>query len=69
MEIIFNNEIAVYLISHIYGAYQDRTNTNYINDSLGGYGDIGGGSRYFPIIKYCPKVAPHERQLSNKSKV
>lgn len=50
---------------HIYGAYQDRTNTNYINDSLGGYGDIGGGSRYFPIIKYCPKVAPHERQLSN----
>lgn len=50
---------------HIYGAYQDRTNTNYINDSLGGYGDIGGGSRYFPIIKYCPKVAPHERQLPN----
>lgn len=26
---------------------------------------IINGSRYFPIIKYCPKVAPHERQLSN----
>lgn len=50
---------------HIYGAYQDKTNADYINDSLGGYGDAGGGSRYFPIIKYCPKVAPHERQLSN----
>lgn len=48
-----------------YGAFDEQTNENYINESLGGYGDIGGGSRYFPIIKYCPKVAPHERQLSN----
>lgn len=48
-----------------YGAFDEKTNENYINDSLGGYGDVGGGSRYFPIIKYCPKVAPYERQLSN----
>ncbi|MCM1226376.1 MAG: site-specific DNA-methyltransferase [Clostridium sp.] len=47
----------------VYGAYQDKTNANYINDSLGGYGDTGGGSRYFPIIKYCPKVSPNERKL------
>lgn len=26
---------------------------------------IYNGSRYFPIIKYCPKVAPHERQFPN----
>lgn len=25
----------------------------------------GGGSRMFPIIKYCPKVSPKERQLPN----
>lgn len=53
---------------HIYGAYQDKTNADYMNDSLGGYGDIGCGSRYFPIIKYCPKVAPHERQLPNRER-
>lgn len=34
-------------------------------DTVRGYDDSGGGSRYFPIIKYCPKVAPHERQLPN----
>lgn len=49
----------------VYGAYSDRTNENYINESLGGYGDTGGGSRYFPIIKYCPKVSPSERKLPN----
>ena len=30
-----------------------------------GYNDSGGGSRMFPIIKYCPKVSPKERQLPN----
>ncbi len=51
--------------NHIYKAYNDMTNAKYINDSLGGYGDTGGGSRYFPIIKYCPKVSPTERKLPN----
>ncbi len=46
-----------------YGMYKDTS--EFVNDSLGGYGDTGGGSRYFPIIKYCPKVAPYERKLSN----
>lgn len=46
-----------------YRMYKDTS--EFVNDSLGGYGDIGGGSRYFPIIKYCPKVAPYERQLPN----
>lgn len=50
---------------HIYGAYNNEINEHYQNDSLGGYGDIGGGSRIFPIFKYCPKVSPSERQLSN----
>lgn len=48
-----------------YGAFDEKTNENYINDSLGGYGDVGGGSRFFPIIKYCPKVPPYERELSD----
>jgi len=34
-------------------------------EGMGGYGDIGGGSRMFPIIKYCPKVSPKERLLPN----
>lgn len=29
------------------------------------YGDSGGGSRMFPIIKYCTKVSPKERLLPN----
>lgn len=37
-------------------------------DTVRGYDDSGGGSRYFPIIKYCPKVAPHERQLPNEER-
>lgn len=49
----------------IYGAYQDQTNKDYINHSLGGYGDVGGGSRMFNIIKYCPKVAQSERRLAD----
>lgn len=32
---------------------------------MGGYGDVGGGSRLFTIIKYCPKVSPKERKLPN----
>ncbi len=50
---------------NIYGAFQDKTNENYVNESLGGYGDIGGGSRIFTIIKYNPKVSPSERKLPN----
>ena len=50
---------------HIYGAYNQETNENYQNDSLGGYGDVGGGSRLFPIFKYNPKVSPSERKLPN----
>ena len=46
----------------------EQTNENYINESLGGYGDVGGGSRFFPIIKYCPKVPPYERELSDGSR-
>ena len=46
---------------HIYGAF----NKNYHNDSLGGYGDTGGGSRMFPIFKYCPKVSTQERTLKD----
>lgn len=50
---------------NVYGAFDTQTNEKYINESLGGYYDIGGGSRYFPIIKYNPKVAPYERKLPN----
>ena len=48
---------------HIYGAYNQETNENYQNESLGGYGDVGGGSRLFPIFKYNSKVSPSERML------
>ena len=34
-------------------------------EGMGGYGDIGGGSRMFPIIKYCTKASPKERLLPN----
>ena len=50
---------------NIYVAYNQETNAHYKNDSLGGYGDTGGGSRLFPIFKYVPKVSPSERRLSN----
>lgn len=50
---------------HIYGAYNNEINEHYQNDSLGGYGDVGGGSRLFPIFQYCPKVSPSERLLKN----
>lgn len=48
-----------------YGAYNETTNDKYINESLGGYGDCGGGSRIFPIFKYNAKVSPSERELPN----
>lgn len=44
-----------------YGMYKDTS--SYQNESLGGYGDIGGGSRIFPIMKYNPKISPSERLL------
>lgn len=50
---------------HIYGAYNQEQNENYHNDSLGGYGDSGGGSRMFPIFRYCPKVSPSERTMQD----
>lgn len=34
-------------------------------DEQSGFDDEGGGSRFFPIIKYCPKVPPYERELSD----
>lgn len=42
-----------------------RTGEDKIEKKDGGYGDIGGGSRMFPIIKYCTKVSPKERLLPN----
>ena len=50
---------------NIYGAYNQEQNEHYHNDSLGGYGDVGGGSRLFPVFHYCTKVSPSERLLSN----
>lgn len=55
----------VHRCRNTYGAFDEDTNSNYVNDSLGGYGDIGGGSRLFPIFQYCPKVSPSERLLKN----
>ena len=49
----------------IYGVYNNEINENYQNNSLGGYGDSGGGSRIFPVFKYCAKVSPQERTLPN----
>lgn len=34
-------------------------------DTIRSYDGSGDGSRYFPIIKYCPKAPPYERQLPN----
>jgi len=53
---------------HIYSAYNDKVNDDYVNNSLGGLGDKGGGSRLFPIIKYCTKVSPKERKLPNRER-
>lgn len=51
---------------NVYGAYK---NPSYCDgDGLGGYGDSGGGSRIFTIIKYNPKVAPSERTLPNNER-
>jgi site-specific DNA-methyltransferase (adenine-specific) len=49
----------------IYGVYNNEINENYQNNSLGGYGDSGGGSRIFPVFKYSAKVSPQERTLPN----
>ena len=53
---------------HIYGAFNNEQNEHYFNESLGGYGDSGGGSRLFPVFKYCPKVSPSERAMPNGSR-
>jgi site-specific DNA-methyltransferase (adenine-specific) len=50
---------------YIYGKFNNETNEVYHNDSLGGYGDVGGGSRIFNIFKYNSKVSPQERSLPN----
>jgi site-specific DNA-methyltransferase (adenine-specific) len=42
-----------------------RTGEDNKKKENGGKGDIGGGSRIFPIFKYCPKVSPTERKLPN----
>jgi len=44
---------------NLYGEYKNEENTAH----AGGLGDVGGGSRMFPIIKYSPKVSPSERKL------
>lgn len=49
----------------IYNAFNSDTNAEYKNESLGGYGDVGGASRYFPIIKYEAKASGQERTLPN----
>lgn len=46
---------------HIYGNYNNEINETYDGGSIGGYGDTGGGSRIFPVFKYCPKVSTQER--------
>lgn len=43
----------------VYGEYQNSE----LASNAGGLGDFGGGSRMFPIFKYCPKPAPKERLL------
>ncbi|MBO5017071.1 MAG: hypothetical protein J6C92_14905 [Bacteroidaceae bacterium] len=49
---------------NIYGNYDNIRH----GEHAGGCGDVGGGSRFFPIIKYCPKVPPYERELSDGSR-
>ena len=34
-------------------------------EHTGGLGDVGGGSKIFPVMKYQPKIAPRERKLPN----
>jgi site-specific DNA-methyltransferase (adenine-specific) len=46
---------------NLYGDYKNEE----LATHAGGLGDVGGGSRMFTIIKYCPKVAPKERMLPN----
>lgn len=50
---------------NVYSGFNPDTNKDYINDSLGGYGDSGGGSRMFPVFKYCPKPANDEKILKD----
>jgi len=45
----------------IFGEYKNEEHAEH----AGGLGDVGGGSRIFPIIKYCTKVSPKERLLPN----
>jgi site-specific DNA-methyltransferase (adenine-specific) len=45
----------------IYGQYT----LNIDGANIGGLGDIGGGSRMFPIFKYQPKASQSERKLPN----
>lgn len=45
----------------VYGDYNVKTK----GTNKEGFGDIGGGSKNFTIIKYQPKVSPKERKLSN----
>lgn len=42
-----------------------RTGEDNIKKEDPGYGDTGGGSRLFPIIKYNTKVSPKERKLKD----
>lgn len=45
-----------------------RTGKDNIKIEDPGYGDVGGGSRIFPIIKYNTKVSPSERKLKDGAK-
>lgn len=53
---------------YTYGAFNEDTQAEFVNESLGGYGDSGGRSRLFPIFKYCPKVSPKERMMPDGSR-
>lgn len=46
---------------NLYGDYKNNNHAEH----AGGLGDVGGGSRMFPIIKYQQKVSPKERLLPN----
>jgi site-specific DNA-methyltransferase (adenine-specific) len=45
-----------------------RTGESNKKSENGGYGDIGGMSKMFPIFKYCPKTSPTERKLPNSER-
>lgn len=47
--------------NNLYGKYANEEH----GTNAGGLGDVGDGSRMFPIIKYCTKVSPKERLLPN----